>query len=295
MSVAHGQNLIKHPSFYRTVAVMFFQVESTLFKVDIGSLQEYADAIKEIFSIPPTGPIDEGTESRPIIIQGITATQMDAFLTWLWHIEWRPVPPEEDILVAILHISHMWLVKSGENYAVHHIKNLGLHPARMVELGVRYDVAHWIEAAIPMLLNTPMRQLSDCHMAQLGIKIIGVITKAQETLEEHRKRLAHYPPPLNNYVPDCSTHTTCKHVWHDVWWKTIARAILHPKEPCRLNDCLDLIRNTSFSTMKDMCKAAAIVSIQESGSFAVEGQVTQRAIDSILEHYGLKKVDTTLA
>ena len=67
------------------------QVESNLFKVDISSLAPHSEPLSTIFAIPPstsssTNLNDEGTESNPIILEGISAEDFSNFIRWVYHV-----------------------------------------------------------------------------------------------------------------------------------------------------------------------------------------------------------------
>jgi hypothetical protein len=65
-----------------------YQVESNLFKVDISSLAPHSEPLSTIFAIPPSTSNlnDEGTESNPIILEGISAEDFSNFIRWVYHV-----------------------------------------------------------------------------------------------------------------------------------------------------------------------------------------------------------------
>ncbi|KAF4596843.1 hypothetical protein EYR40_007468 [Pleurotus pulmonarius] len=276
--------VIKHSKFFLDMRM----IQNVLFRVDVASLQNYSETFKDIFSIPPSGPLNEGSEENPVILQGISVDEFEAFLTWLYHIAWRSFPHTEETLVSILSVSHMWQVQAGFDYAMDRIVELNLPAARMLHLGARFRIRDWVLNAVPILLATSARQLTDHDIELMGARVISIIIKAKEVVDEQRKTLAAFPPPLSD-APSwgCETHASCHRVWRDTWWKVIAKAILHPKFPRPLTDCIGLIVETPYIGMSAQCKQEAILSITEQGNFSVEEEIRRRALDSILSYHGL--------
>lgn len=182
----------------------------------------------------------------------------------------------------------MWQVQAGFDYAMDRITELNLPAARMLHLGARFRIRDWVVNAVPVLLATSAWQLTDHDLELMGARAISIVIKAKEVADEQRKTLAAFPPPLAD-TPfwGCQTHASCQRVWRDTWWKVIAKAILHPRAPRPLAECIGLIIDTPYSGMSPQCKQGAILSLTEQGNFSVEQEIEKRALDSILSYYAL--------
>jgi hypothetical protein len=64
------------------------QVEGILFKLDLKILMAQSEPIKQIFGIPASEDDgkQEGTEERPIILEGISQSDFQGFVHWLYHL-----------------------------------------------------------------------------------------------------------------------------------------------------------------------------------------------------------------
>ena len=61
------------------------QVDNTLFCVDLKNLERHSEPIRNIFEIPPS-VANEGTESNPIFLEGLSAEEFSSFLSWIYHV-----------------------------------------------------------------------------------------------------------------------------------------------------------------------------------------------------------------
>ena len=127
----------------------------------------------------------------------------------------------------------------------------------------------------------------------MGPKVLLVIAKAREAMDDERKLLAAYPPKLPTHYPSawCSLHTTtCEKIWAEVWWKTVSRSLLHPREPLPLANIIGLLLRTPHPGMQQECKQDLIDYISSDAGyrpFQAEERIFESAILAVEQYYGL--------
>ncbi|KAF9491139.1 hypothetical protein BDN71DRAFT_1498205 [Pleurotus eryngii] len=263
------------------------EVENVLFTVDLGVLQEYSEVLQAIFSIPPAGSLPvQGTKENPIDLHGVLKSEMEAFLDWQTHLAWTPVTMGEDKLVALLKISDMWQIHGATKWAMHHIEQLGLSAPRMMQLGLKFHIKKWVADSMSTLLSTPLHNYELLDLEMIGLPVVYVLIRTQSAVIRERKRLATYPPPLDDAYNICTNHNMCCRVWRDVWLKTIARSIIHPRDEIPLKECTGLIERTVFPGMLEHCKVAAITKIILCGNFNAEMVLHGSATAKVLGMHG---------
>ncbi|KIM50386.1 hypothetical protein SCLCIDRAFT_67338, partial [Scleroderma citrinum Foug A] len=85
-----------------------------------GFLGIHSPAMEEIFTLPSGFENDGADEDHPINLPGISGSEFEHFVSWLYHIEADPVPPEQNLpsLVAILKVSWLWQIDNSIAWAI---------------------------------------------------------------------------------------------------------------------------------------------------------------------------------
>jgi hypothetical protein len=207
--------------------------------------------------------------------------------------DWQPPPRDEKVLINILHICEMWMIRDGVTFAIHELENLSLRPSRMLQLAHRFSIANWVSPALESLIKSPAAELTAEDADHLGPKVLLIIVKAREALEHERKLIAAYPPKLPSTCDDpcwCSSRLSCEKVWAEVWWKKVARALLHPCEPCPLSGVVILLQRTSHPGMCGECKNDLLNYMRSDAgrrAFQAEEKILDGATEAVLKYYGL--------
>jgi hypothetical protein len=177
------------------------------------------------------------------------------------------------------------MVSSGVAYATHYLDSLDMRPARRIELARMFSIHDWVRPAVTTLLRMEMADLSDVDQQQLGPRVYSVLAKAREKLERERKLVAAMPPPMKVAESwECRSHEQCKAVWKEVWWRVIAKEILHPTRPLPFSEAPDLIARTEFKGMTLSCKQDIIGEVQANG-FQGEAGILAGVIDAVVRHH----------
>jgi hypothetical protein len=186
----------------------------------------------------------------------------------------------------------MWMIRDGISFAVHELEHLSLRPSRMLQLAHKFSIEPWVAPNLQSLIRTPIVEITAGDAGQLGPKVLLVIAKAREALEKERKLISAYPPKLPSSWPSCwcASHSVCEKIWVEVWWKTVARSLLHPRDPHPLSEIVSLLERTPHPGMNSECKQDLIgymASDIGSRPFQAEEKICESAILAVRQYYSM--------
>ncbi|KAG1893888.1 uncharacterized protein F5891DRAFT_1195803 [Suillus fuscotomentosus] len=288
MNANHRLALQRHSEFWFEDGNIVFRAGNTSFCVHRGVLVRHSPALEGILAIP-SGYDTDGTEQLPIVLQQISEQEFTHFLNWVYHISSVPPPPEEQFLVAILKISHLWMISNSIKFAIDGLENLTLHPTRRLELARLYSIPQWIAPAIREIMTSSLTNTTDNEATQMGFKVYTIIARAKEVMERERRALAAYPPSLlvsASFSCSARSHSQCKEAWSGFWWKKVARAILHPKNPLPLTQTLQLILEAPLPNgMNAACRQAMVDAMIELDGLEVEERIIEGVIRAVTLYF----------
>ena len=170
-------------------------------------------------------------------------------------------------LIDILHISHMWDIHPGIEFATRELLEFNLHPAHRLYLAHRYNLVDWISDPIRKLLAAPLeRYVKEDKDHHLEFDLYMIIATAKESIAAERKRLGNHPPFPPNFdnEPFCDQHESCKKVWVEKWFYTMLRRIHHPIDPLPLSSVPDALEAIDHRGMNPECKHSILTWLRQS-------------------------------
>jgi len=167
-------------------------------------------------------------------------------------------------LLNILHISHMWQMEQGVEFAASQLIKKSLHPVHRLWLAWQYGLQDWIEIPIRMLLGTPLELYTEVNENNLDFPLYMIITTMKESIATARKCLAHHPPfPTDSdNTPFCLHHTVCKKVWYEKWFLVLGQSIHHPSEHFPIILIPERLEKMDHCGMNPECKKYVLEWIQ---------------------------------
>lgn len=182
----------------------------------------------------------------------------------------------------------MWIIEPGRQYAIHELEQLNLPPARMLELALRFSIPGWVGPAVTKLMDIPLVTHDHLQVQRIGDGF-EYVAKARELLMSERLCMGAlaFPVPANPGA-DFQNHARCHKVWTDIWFKHIARELLHPVTPLSFDNAITHISMMDFTGMTASCKAETISQIILSDRFGAQRRITESAISAILNAYELQ-------
>ena len=98
---------------------------------------------------------------------------------------WAPLKAEHTKqLLDILHVSHMWEIVPGVQFATTELLKADLHPVHHLRLAKQYGLLDWIEIPIWMLLTAPLERYTEESQDTLDFRLYMVIATTKESIEK---------------------------------------------------------------------------------------------------------------
>jgi hypothetical protein len=182
----------------------------------------------------------------------------------------------------------MWYIEDGIKFAQHWLEQCNIPATERLQLAKYYEMRVWVAPAVRELLRTPLNSLSNGDLDHMNIRLYSIIAKAKEAIEKQRKLIAACPPSLPKDSQDfqtawCASHAICAKVWADMWWKVVARSILHPLKPLEIHTIVEFLRSIEHRGMSLPCKEDMLRRLQSDGSpFNTLQGIEDGAIRSVL-------------
>ncbi|KAG1751725.1 hypothetical protein EDB19DRAFT_1824639 [Suillus lakei] len=279
--------LHRHSEFWFGDGNIVFCASNTPFCVHWGVLVCHSPALEAILAMP-SGYDTDGTEQLPIVLHQISE-DFTYFLNWVYHISSVPPPPDEQLLVTILKVSHLWMISNSIKFTIDRLENLTLQPNHRLELARLYSIPQWITPAIHQMILMSLVNTTDTEAAQMGFKVYTIIARAKEVIEREHQALAAYPPSLlvsPSFSCAAHLHRQCKEAWSGFWWKKVAHAILHTTNPLPLTQTLQLIIEASLPDgMNVACRQAMIDVMIELDGLEVEERIIEGVIRAVTLYF----------
>ncbi len=96
---------------------------------------------------------------------------------------WVPLKAEHTKqLLDILHVSHMWEIVPGIQFATTELLKADLHPAHRLHLARQYGLLDWIEIPVRMLLTAPLERYTKESQDNLDFNLYMVIVTTKESI-----------------------------------------------------------------------------------------------------------------
>jgi hypothetical protein len=179
------------------------------------------------------------------------------------------------LLVAMLKMSHVFIVAPVRHYAIAALSSLHLDPVYRLHLSINYNVQRWMADTVHLLIDRPLSLFSTQDKEHLGLAAYSAIVETQVRLIEFRRALAVAPPRVptptddGNIVPwlmnDCGRHEECVRVWREVWARVIAPRIINPRRPVPFNEMLIMVVEAGHNGMEPECKQNVLAPLALAG------------------------------
>ena len=169
-------------------------------------------------------------------------------------------------LIDVLHVSHMWNIQPGINFASQELLKFNLHPAHCLRLAHQYNLFDWISTSVQSLLTSPLKRYMTDSKDSLDFDLYMIIVTAKESIATERKRLGNHPPFPSNFdnEPFCAQHESCKKVWTEKLFFTIVCRIHHPTSPLPLSLVPEALEEMEHCGMNPECKRSILTWLRQS-------------------------------
>ncbi|KAH6908519.1 hypothetical protein BKA70DRAFT_1427105 [Coprinopsis sp. MPI-PUGE-AT-0042] len=197
----------KHPKFWDNIqpTILVFRIDghNDLYCLNIDQLSRHCDTFKNMASFPQP-KIQEGTEENPIVLEGISRTGFEGFLSWTKHVPWRDdsgvmrtEPALQKDFIDILRIGDLFMSKTLMGWALRKLDSMDLSPSQALGIAIRFRVRIWLDKCIKGVLLMPTTHLSLEYIQEMNPHqdpfITYTIMKAREALLTERHHVATTP------------------------------------------------------------------------------------------------------
>ncbi|KAJ7436840.1 hypothetical protein FB451DRAFT_1570898 [Mycena latifolia] len=281
----------KNFSYWFSDGSIVLRVEDILYKIHVSMLVKLSPDMGSILAIPDgrkTGDLIEGTEKWPLHLPGLTVQEFEDFLTWVYRVEWTPMPDyegRERIYTNLLKVSDLWQIEVGKTYAVEVLTSMYLPPTRRLELAAKFSIHDWVEPAVTKIFDGRISDLSLIDIGRIGTKVYSVLVNGMERMEMEIRRTANVEPPLTA-DPDwqCQKHAMCAAAWKQLWWDKLGRKLLHPDHPIKTDAILAEAKKMVHKDLNERCRQDVLQQMERNIVF-VDKRVIAAVAAAIVDYH----------
>ncbi|KAJ7716600.1 hypothetical protein B0H16DRAFT_1741127 [Mycena metata] len=287
-----GQFVQHSVYWYEDGSVVVRVDDTTIYKIHVTMLKTLSNVIGDILTIPDgkekNDPAREGTLRFPLWLPGTNASEFEDFLRWLYRAAWEDFGDNFEerhrIFTHLLKLADMWQIKAARTYAIDSLKALPLTASRRLQLAGQFTIVSWVEPAVKHILESKLSALTLEDLAALGLRVYGILVKAQELIEVETRWTALVPPQMPNDPSwQCQKHLSCLAAWPKIWFEKIGKWLLHPEKPIHLRDVKIEALSIRNSTLSDRC-ALDMLDIIDSITFPHEA-IIAAAARGVIKYY----------
>ncbi|KAF5333920.1 hypothetical protein D9758_017467 [Tetrapyrgos nigripes] len=319
----------EHPTFYfhDEGKMLVFSVENVLFRTPVGLLILHSDMIRGLMSfkqrpitvdttsatqdttagqsqqqrIPyPEKEGDEGSRSNPIVISGLTADGFAGVLSWIWKPPYKNYEDPDNSpsrLIDIIEASRYLMIQSCGRWAINQLKLVKPPLSSISKLALSHCYlifdADWIGSAVSeLVLDGPVKSIGQPEsLSELSSTVVHIISAAHVTLLQERINLTQSIVKVDpSEYCDAKTHDeVCHPIWINIWWGTVARRLLHPRNPLPLSEIASVVAAASRGEpggveMNVSCKFKYITEVKNGGHLDFQERIIAAAVDSVRKY-----------
>src|SRR6202040_599998 len=126
------------------------------------------------------------------------------------------------------------------------------HVIELFTLARCYHVEGWIKHAFEKLLFRRVSSFTAEETDAIGLRTVLCLAKTSDALEEFKKYLARFPPPIV-HQDTCIQRDLCNEAYAVQWWMCVGRALLDPSVPISAISMPSFVRGVTFSGVMDGC------------------------------------------
>jgi hypothetical protein len=157
------------------------------------------------------------------------------------------------------------------------------HEIRLIGLAFKYRISSWFSEAFRSLVRRRITNYSVADTEMVGLRTMMALLKTQDAMEQHRKLLAYFPPPIQ-HTRFCVglNRNGCKSAYEDLWWKHIARALLDPAGPASCWSVPSAMEGISAVGMGDGCLEKTRIWLSTHAVLKMEEKIIEGSINQLI-------------
>ncbi|KAI0060245.1 hypothetical protein BV25DRAFT_1917866 [Artomyces pyxidatus] len=280
---------VRSPSHYYEDGTLVLQVGGKLYKLYVPVLRKRSRVFADMFTLPPTTPLEGTSDESPVILYGIIDSEFDCLMDFMWgstlpEVE-DPRPQAAVFFCSILKLSTLWDIPDGRAYAILHLNEYpdGWNVFRKLACAFQYRVSEWLPVALRTILSLPHSYIMGPQATDLGLPLFWKISYVRAEIDVVRKTLAYEAPPFAASLM-CEAEDLCSVAWSTAWSDSFSKMLVHPDEPKSGRDVLQKLEEFigSVPDLCEHCHALTVQAIKDSGNLIRgEEEIIEKTIESL--------------
>ncbi|KAM5543958.1 hypothetical protein V8D89_002575, partial [Ganoderma adspersum] len=246
-----------------------------LYKLLQSQLAQQLDHFSALFSLKPIDPGEGMSDTNPIILPGVTASEFDhicAFITG----QFNNIVEE---LASLLNLGTFLQMSRPRTYAIRQLNaQPSWSPFLKLHLSIHNQISEWVQDAFCHIVhNIPLDDITIDNMLCIGGPAYWAIVRAKTRILEHRLLLMFNWPEATHSPTMCHLSTACGIAWKSEWWYMFTKCILYPEKKISPTE----VTNTQY--MQDECKALTIQAVREDGGLEQSKEIIEEALSTLVQ------------
>lgn len=197
-----------------------------------------------------------------------------------------------DRLVTILKLAYFYEMEEAKAFAIREIEiqtrsSSCENAMQLLALAHRYDVGDWLTAAFVKLLHQCITSFSKEEVDAIGARTMLCLAKTTDAIEEFKKHLAQFPPPVQHHIM-CSQHSLCSKAYDEKWWSHVGRALLDPGVLISAISVPSFVRKFKFAGMTEGCLMKTMDAATDTLIFHTEDKIIECVVQKLKGVEGFK-------
>ncbi|KAH7338077.1 hypothetical protein B0J17DRAFT_717739 [Rhizoctonia solani] len=193
----------RHSKFYFDNTLIVIQVEDTLFNVHKYQLLK-SETFSDMFTMPKEAskePEEGSSPERPILLEGVTASDFEALLTVLYasHFSSHQPTPEASLIIPAFRLANMWNFSDLRSYLLP-LAETNLSDIDKIVFAREFDIQNWLAPAHQHLCERPESLTTD-EARKLGVDSLLLIFRMREQFRPSRPADA----PATYFCTSCTS------------------------------------------------------------------------------------------
>ncbi|PPQ82471.1 hypothetical protein CVT24_002387, partial [Panaeolus cyanescens] len=217
----------------------WFKSGTSLFLVEISRYLDQSAKLAEIYNdiVANNETAVGGTESNPIVIEGVTRAHVDLFFEFIAvNRNWGGTTTRQtylkDEIIGCIKMAQMLQIASAEQELLRQLDINSQSPAFRLYVAFVFHDATRIHNCLELLISKPLNESDD--MRRLSYDVYEQVVLARDAIQRQRALIAATFPAIARMTSSgrpCKDHLDCKVTCDQLWQIHIATPLLKTTEP----------------------------------------------------------------
>ncbi|KDQ12187.1 hypothetical protein BOTBODRAFT_176709 [Botryobasidium botryosum FD-172 SS1] len=277
----------RHAEFYKPDGNLVIQVQSTLYRVHISTIEERSVIFASTLSVPqPDGigsPREGSCDEHPFVMPLEACADFEALLAWFYprsYREMKTLYSSRDYLISLLKMASRYDVEDALALAQDRLESTPSFTAPfMLHYARRLDIPAWRERAAHALLHVDLLSLSHDDIELIGLPTYKALVDLRGDIDSHRRYVACVMPTPAHYII-CRSKRDCDAGFTKVWG-IVREFLLRPEGSLSLPEIFDRLEGVESSGMDMRCFNIMLCELKKDAAFGRESALKATVLKRI--------------